>query len=98
MKIGVKQKTAFLVLLELHMRLMFQLSPSNDVATLTGTLTNAGTGRLTVTTVGATPLVAGDRFTLFDQPLANDSALTILSDGGVVWTNKLEEGGSIEVV
>jgi autotransporter-associated beta strand protein len=74
------------------------LSPSNDVALVTGTLTNAGTGTLTVTNLGATPLVAGDRFTLFNKPLANGSALTIVSDGGVVWTNKLESDGSIEVV
>lgn len=74
------------------------LSPSNDLAVVTGTLTNAGTGTLTVTNLGATPLVAGDSFTLFSQPLTNGSALTIVSDGGVVWTNKLEVDGSIQVV
>ena len=74
------------------------LSPSNDMAMVTGTLTNAGTGTLTVTNLGATPLIAGDSFTLFSQPLTNGSALTIVSDGGVVWTNKLEVDGSIQVV
>jgi hypothetical protein len=65
---------------------------------VTGILTNTGTGTLTVTNLGATPLVAGDSFTLFSQPLANGSALTIVSDGGVVWTNRLEVDGSIAVV
>ena len=74
------------------------LSPSNDFAVVTGMLTNAGTGTLTVTNLGATPLVAGDSFTLFSQPLTNGSALTIVSDPAVVWTNKLAVDGSIQVV
>jgi len=73
------------------------LSPSNDLAIVTGTLTNAGTGTLTVTNIGAMPLVAGDRFTLFSKPLPNGSALTIVSGDGVVWTNNLEGDGSIGV-
>lgn len=74
------------------------LATSNDVAVVSGTLTNAGTGTLTVTNLGVAPLVAGDRFTLFNKPLARGSALTIVSDGGIAWTNKLELDGSIEVL
>ena len=74
------------------------LSQSNDMAMVAGALTNAGTGTLTVTNIGATPLVAGDTFTLFDHPLLNGSALTIVSDPNVVWTNNLETDGSIAVV
>lgn len=57
----------------------------------------SGTGTLTVNNVGP-GLVAGDKFTLFSKPLAGGAALTIVSGGSVVWNNKLDQDGSIEVV
>jgi len=69
------------------------LSPSNDVTSVTGGLTNGGTGTVTVTNLG--PAVsAGDKFTLFNKPVVNGAALTVIG-GGVTWTNKLAVDGSI---
>jgi autotransporter-associated beta strand protein len=75
------------------------LSPalSNDFVLVTGTLTNAGTGTLTVSNLGPA-LVAGDTFTLFSQPLVNGGALTIIPPVGVTFTNKLAVNGSIQVL
>ncbi|MEI7534773.1 MAG: autotransporter-associated beta strand repeat-containing protein [Verrucomicrobiae bacterium] len=73
-------------------------STSNDLVVVSGTLTNAGAGTVTVTNIGAIALVAGDRFVLFNKALFNGQALTITSGGGVVWTNKLALDGSIAVV
>jgi len=74
------------------------LSPSNDMVTVAGTLSNAGSGTLTVTRLGQTELVAGDSFCIFNQPLLNGAALHIVSAGGEVWTNKLALDGSIAVL
>lgn len=73
------------------------LSPSNDVIAVSGALTNAGTGTVTVENLGP-PLAVGDRFTLFNQVLPNGGAMTVFSATGVIWTNLLEVDGSIEVV
>ncbi len=72
------------------------LAQSNDITTVTGVLTNGGTGSVSVTNLGAT-LVVGDRFTLFNQPVINGNALTV-SGGGANWTNKLALDGSIQVL
>ena len=72
------------------------LTPSNDLVVVSGTLTNAGTGTLTVTNLGPA-LRVGDRFKLFSQPLLNGNALTIVSSG-VTWANNLAVDGSIQVV
>ena len=72
------------------------LTPSNDLVVVGGTLTNAGTGTLTVTNLGPT-LMVGDHFKLFSQPLLNGNALTIVSSG-VTWANNLAVDGSIQVV
>jgi fibronectin-binding autotransporter adhesin len=74
------------------------LSPSNDVVSVAGTLTNAGVGTVTVTNLGTNVLVAGDSFQIFNKAVSNGLALTVVSAGGVVWTNKLEVDGSIAVV
>lgn len=76
------------------------LSPSNDVINVTGTLTNAGSGTVTVTNLnGGMPLTAGDSFNLFNgKPVLNGQALTIVSAGGEIWTNKLAVDGSIAVL
>jgi len=76
------------------------VSPSNNLTMVSGTLTNAGTGTVTVTNLGLAALAAGDRFVLFNQPLANGQALTIIPAPGMglVWTNNLALDGSIAVV
>lgn len=71
------------------------LSPSNDLVVVTGVLTNAGTGTITVNNLGPA-LAVGDSFKLFNQPVLNGSALTITT-AGVVWINNLEVDGSIQV-
>jgi autotransporter-associated beta strand protein len=73
------------------------VSPSNDVVTVAGTLTNAGTGTVVVTNLGPA-LAAGDRFQIFNQAVVNGQALSVVSSGGEVWTNKLAVDGSIEVL
>ncbi len=73
------------------------LSPqSNDVASVSGTLTSSGTGKLTVTNAGPTVLVVGDKFKLFNKPLTNGAALTV-TGAGAVWVNNLQVDGSISV-
>jgi autotransporter-associated beta strand protein len=75
------------------------LSPSNDVVTVSGTLTNAGAGTVTVTNLNSgLPLAGGDSFQLFNKPVLNGQALTIVSAGGEIWTNKLAVDGSIAIV
>jgi autotransporter-associated beta strand protein len=69
---------------------------SNDLAVVAGSLSNTGTGTLTVSNLGA-GLAAGDRFTLFNKPLSNGKALTV-TGGGVNWTNNLAVDGSIAVL
>ena len=75
------------------------LSParSNDFAVVTGALTNAGTGTLTLNNLGPA-LVVGDAFTLFSQPLLNGNSLTLISPAGVTFTNKLALDGSLQVL
>ena len=69
------------------------LSPSNDVTTVTGGLTNGGAGTVTVTNLG--PAVsAGDKFTLFNKPIVNGGSLIVVG-GGVTWTNRFAVDGSI---
>jgi len=75
------------------------LSPgqSNDVVQVSGTLSGAAGGKVTVSHLGPT-LTAGDRFVLFPgKTMTGGSALTV-SGAGMVWTNKLAFDGSIEVV
>jgi autotransporter-associated beta strand protein len=72
------------------------VSQSNDVASVSGALTNGGTGKLTVTNLGPTALAVGDKFTLFNKPLTNGAALTV-TGAGAVWVNNLQVDGSISV-
>lgn len=72
------------------------LAPSNDLVAVTGTLTNGGSGTLTVSNLGSA-LVVGDSFTVFSQALSNGAALTV-TGGGANWTNKLAVDGSIQVL
>jgi autotransporter-associated beta strand protein len=72
------------------------LVPSNDTVVVSGTLTNSGTGTLTVTNLGPA-LTDGSRFVLFSKPVANGGALTV-TGAGVSWTNRLALDGSIAVL
>jgi autotransporter-associated beta strand protein len=78
------------------------LATSNSSVAVSGTLNNTGTGMLTMNNLNvAQPFAAGDKFTVFSQPLANGSALTISPanpGAGLAWTNNLALDGSIGVV
>ncbi len=75
------------------------LSQSNDVVTVNGTLMNTGAGTLTVNNLNpGLALSPGDTFKLFNKPLVNGGAMSIVSSGGEIWTNKLAVDGSIAVL
>jgi len=73
------------------------LSPaqSNDVASVSGTLSSSGAGVLTVSNAGPA-LAIGDKFKLFNKPVANGGTLGV-SGGGVQWANNLQVDGSVTV-
>jgi autotransporter-associated beta strand protein len=71
-------------------------SQSNDTVVVSGTLSNTGTGTLTVTNLGSA-LVAGDRFVLFSKPLSGGASL-IVTNASVAFTNNLAVDGSIMVL
>lgn len=76
------------------------LPQSNDLVVVSGVLTNAGTGVLTITNLGPA-LVAGDTFKLFSRALLNGGALTISPakpGAGLIWTNNLAFDGTLGVV
>ena len=73
------------------------ISPSNDLVNVTGTLANSGVGVINVSNLGPA-LQAGYKFKLFNKPVTGGATLTIAGGGTVVWTNKLELDGSIEVI
>lgn len=72
------------------------VSPSNDVVIVTGTLSNTGTGTLTVTNLGSA-LAIGNTFKLFSKPISGGGALTV-TGAGMNWTNNLAIDGSIAVL
>jgi autotransporter-associated beta strand protein len=77
------------------------LSPSNDVLSVGGAITNFGAGTLTVSNLNnGLPLAGGNKFTLFNHPVVGGSALTIAGGlgSGLAWTNLLAVDGSIQVV
>ncbi len=75
------------------------LTQSNDLITVNGTLSNTGSGTVTVNNLHPSlPLSPGDTFRLFNKPLANGGAMSIVSSGGELWTNKLALDGSIAVL
>jgi autotransporter-associated beta strand protein len=85
----------------LYFELNKSLAQSNDIVNVVGVLTNAGTGTLTFTNVGAAALTAGDSFKLFSQPLQNGTNLVLSPSTpglNLAWTNKLAIDGSIGVV
>ncbi len=72
------------------------LAQSNDVISATGLITNAGTGTVTITNIGASPLVVGDRFQIFNSAVSNGAAFSV-SGAGVTWGNNLAVDGSVQV-
>lgn len=68
---------------------------TSDKITVSGTLTNAGTGAVIVTNLGPA-LAQGNTFFLFNKAMSNGAAMTI-SGGNVAWNNKLAIDGSIVV-
>jgi len=72
------------------------LAQSNDLVSVTGTLSNTNNGVVTVNNLGPA-LVAGNKFTLFSQPVSGGGLLSI-SGGGAVWSNNLATDGSIIVL
>ncbi|HEV2435135.1 MAG TPA: immunoglobulin domain-containing protein [Verrucomicrobiae bacterium] len=81
---------------KLLIRVDKSLVQSNDFISVTGTITNGGTGTVTITNSGATPLAAGDRFQIFSGPIENGAALAV-TGGGVTWANNLAVDGSVHV-
>ena len=72
----------------------------NDSVVASGTLTNAGTGTLTVVNTGGIALSDGDTFDLFNKPLANAGALQVSLpplDPSLYWINNLAVDGTVVV-
>jgi autotransporter-associated beta strand protein len=70
---------------------------TNSLVAVTGTLANTGAAnRITVTNLGP-PLVAGDKFYLFNQAISGGDTLQITGASGVTWSNNLAVDGSIVV-
>ncbi len=74
------------------------LTPANDLINVFGALNNTGTGSLFIYNTGTNELEVGDSFTLFNQPVNNGSALTIVAPTGVTFQNNLATDGSITVL
>ncbi len=72
------------------------LVQSNDFVSVSGALGNTNNGVVMVNNLGSA-LAAGDKFTLFSQPVAGGATLSV-SGGGVVWSNNLANDGSIIVL
>jgi hypothetical protein len=73
------------------------LVQSNDLISVTGAITNGGTGTVTITNIGVTPLAIGDNFRIFSGAVSNGAALTV-TGGGVNWVNNLAANGSVQVL
>jgi len=69
---------------------------SNDMVAVTGTITNNGTGTVTVTNIGVPALGVGDTFRIFSGVVHNGGTLAV-TGGGVNWANNLAVNGSIQV-
>ncbi len=66
---------------------------ASDKAAVSGVLTNAGTGTVTMTNAGAA-LQTGDTFFIFNKALSNGAALKV-SGAGMSWQNNLAVDGTI---
>ena len=68
---------------------------SSDLANVTGTLANAGTGTVLVSNLGGA-LAVGNTFQIFNKLVQNGGNMSV-SGAGVVWENHLADNGSIRV-
>ncbi len=71
-------------------------SPTADHVSVTGGLTNLGTGIITITNLGGA-LQTGDTFTLFNKAVVGGNTL-VVTGAGANWTNKLAFNGTIAVL
>jgi len=69
------------------------LAQSNDFVNASSTLQKTGSGTLTVVNLGPA-LSAGDKFTLFSQPVTGGAGFTV-TGAGATWQNDLATDGSI---
>lgn len=81
---------------KVFIRVNESLAQSNDLISVTGVITNAGTGTVTITNIGAGSLSAGDRFQIFNGAVGNGAALKV-AGSGVTWSNNLAVDGSVQV-
>ncbi|HLX69687.1 MAG TPA: hypothetical protein VKV04_08685, partial [Verrucomicrobiae bacterium] len=72
------------------------LSQTSDFISVGGALNNTNNGSIIVNNLGPA-LAAGDKFTLFSQPVGGGDALTV-TGAGAVWSNSLATDGSIIVL
>ena len=76
------------------------LPATNDLVQVSGTLTNAGNGSVSINNLGPS-FAAGDSFKFFSKPLSNGQTLTIVPatpGSGLMWTNKLAVDGSVGIL
>ena len=77
----------------LSVKINKSLAQSNDLVVVTGGLNNTNNGTVSVSNLGPS-VAAGDKFTLFSQPVTGGDTLTV-TGGGVTWSNNLVNDGSI---
>ncbi len=73
-----------------------QSPASNDLITVTGTLSHGGGASLTVVNLGPT-LATNDSFQIFSKPVTGGGTINV-TGGGASWTNRLALDGSIAVL
>jgi autotransporter-associated beta strand protein len=77
------------------------LFPTSSSLSVDGTLNQTAAGTLTVAGLDINSLKAvtvGDTFQLFNKPLPGGSQLSVVSDYGITWSNRLELDGSVVVL
>jgi autotransporter-associated beta strand protein len=80
--------------LNLGGNMLVQLSTNGtDLVSVTGGVTNTGTGTVNVSNLG-TNISAGNVFTLVNKAMVNGNLLTV-TGGGVTWSNRLAIDGTI---
>ena len=82
---------------KVFIRVNKSLPQSNDLISVSGVITNTGTGTVTITNIGATSLAAGDRFQIFSAAVGNGAALTV-TGAGAGWSNNLAIDGSVQAL
>lgn len=73
------------------------LAQPNDKISATGTITNGGTGTVTITNIGATSLTAGQTLQIFSKAVSNGEVLHV-TGAGMVWQNNLAVDGSVQAI